>query len=115
MTGSAKEGWSTRRESSAVSGSNKSGTHSSFTSNKDAKIPSYASVSDEYLLNLASNSGINVKRFMNAQDALTDARRTFNNARSGQEKSQTQRQLKDAEKEYEKLRQQLINQINEKR
>ena len=87
---------------------------SSTSSNKPSKpkIPSYSNVSDEYLLDMGSNSGINVQSFASAQDKLRTAQRAVTKARSAQEKSSAQRQLKDAQAEYDRQRKKLIDDIN---
>ena len=85
-------------------------------SNKDALIPSYANVSDDYILNVGTNLGVNTARFNSAINGLRTARRAADNAKtkSGQEKSSAQRQLKEAEEKFEKERAKLIDDINRK-
>ena len=79
-------------------------------------IPSYADVSDDYILDTGTNLGVNTAQFNSAKNSLRSAQRAVSNAesKSGQEKSSAQRQLKDAREKYEKERAKLIDDINRK-
>lgn len=72
-------------------------------------------MSDEYILEVGANLGANGRlSFVDANNALRAAQRAVGNAKSGQEKSAAQRQLKDAQSKYEKERAKLIEDINRK-
>lgn len=86
-------------------------------------IPKNSNVSDEYLLDMGFNSRVSsVNKFDAARDALTAAQRDYNrvsklSSSSGEvraDKSDAQKALKKAQKEYDTLRQQVIDEINEK-
>lgn len=79
-------------------------------------IPSYADVSDDYILNVGTNLGVSTAQFNSAKNSLRSAQRAVSNAKSksGQEKSSAQRQLKEAEEKFEKERAKLIDDINRK-
>lgn len=127
----------TRKKKSEVSET--SATSSSQNTNDDAlkktiakmstqikanpAIPKNSNVSDEYLLDMGFNSRVSsVNKFDAARDALTVAQRDYNrvsklSSSSGEvraEKSDALKALKKAQKEYDDLRQQVIDEINEK-
>ena len=86
-------------------------------------IPKNSNVSDEYLLDMGFNSRVSsVNKFDAARDALTAVQRDYNrvsklSSSSGEvraDKSDAQKALKKAQKEYDTLRQQVIDEINEK-
>ena len=101
ITGTAKEGSVYKRGNGLSSGSTLS-TYLSKTEwnpSKNEEIP-------------YENRGV-IQIFMDSKEAkLKSAKKSYNNAKSGQEKLLAQRQLKEAEADYEKAKQDVEDFLN---
>lgn len=91
-------------------------TGSASSSGSKPKIDA-SKVSAQYLMNLASNSGIDTKKLETADDAYLNAQREYNrllnsSSSSGQERASAQRVMQKAQQEYEGELQKLVDQLN---
>lgn len=91
-------------------------TGSAGSSGSRPKIDA-SKVSAQYLMNLASNSGIDTKKLETADDAYLNAQREYNrllnsSSSSGQERASAQRAMQKAQQEYEGELQKLVDQLN---
>ena len=91
-------------------------TGSASSSGSRPKIDA-SKVSAQYLMNLASNSGIDTKKLETADDAYFNAQREYNrllnsSSSSGQERASAQRAMQKAQQVYEGELQKLVDQLN---